>query len=499
MTAMGNIRTPNGYVTVTPVDRYKDGVPTTWVVTWVSSDLATSSWKILNIPGTNNIMVIQMAGEYGQLTIINIYNDCTHSRALQAVCQFLCTNHAKVMSRPDDHLIWAGDFNRHHLLWDDELDDRLFTLRALEDTGMLIKILADLNLKMALPKGQPMLEHMVTKNFSCPNNVWCTEDTFDLIICCEVDPSLRPPATDHFPIATYIDLPQERTTLRTSYNFRTVDWEDFQENLAILLLDIPPPQLLMTNQQFQQAAEDLMAAIQDMIHTRVPENKLCLFLKRWWNGDLSRQRTILKKLSHLVYKFRALPDHTLHAELQKARNMYGEAIVEAKRQHWEDFLENAAEQDLWTANQYFKEPTGDGGKSHIPTLKVPGEMDGLTGEINTNDGKAKALAQVFFPKKPDQSRVPEDYEYPEPLLLPPPVTLEQITCQIRRLSPFKASGPDKIPNVVLQKCLEQLLDYLVYLFRGVFKLRMYYPKWQEFTMAVLRKPGKPNYKVPKAY
>ena len=266
VTVMDNIRTPNGYVTVTPVDQYKDRAPAMQAVTWVSSNLATSSWKILNIPGTNDVTTIQMAGEYGQLTIINIYNDCTHSRTLWAVCKFIHANHNKVLSRLDDHLIWAGDFNRHHPLWDNELDDRLFTLRALEDAGMLIEILANLNLKMALLKGQPTLEHLVTKNFLCPDNVWCTEDAFDLIIhCfdliihCEVDPSLRPLATDHFPIATYIDLPQEHMMLKTSYNFRTVDWEDFQENLASWLLKIPPPQPLTTNQQFQQAAEDLTA------------------------------------------------------------------------------------------------------------------------------------------------------------------------------------------------------------------------------------------------
>ncbi|EDQ99743.1 uncharacterized protein LACBIDRAFT_315285 [Laccaria bicolor S238N-H82] len=65
VTAMGNIRTPNGYVMVAPVDRYKDGAPATKAVTWVSSDLATNSWKILNVPGTNNITTIQLAGIYG--------------------------------------------------------------------------------------------------------------------------------------------------------------------------------------------------------------------------------------------------------------------------------------------------------------------------------------------------------------------------------------------------------------------------------------------------
>jgi len=108
----------------------------------------------------------------------------------------------------------------------------------------------------------------------------------------------------------------------------------------------------------------------------------------------------------------------------------------------------------------------------------------------------KILAQIFFPKKPDQSRVPENYEYPELLL---PITLEQVEHQIRRLSPFKVSGPDEIPNVVLQKCFKHLSEYLVHLFRGVFTLRTYYSGWQEFTMVVLRKPGKPNYKIPKAY
>ena len=147
VTAMGNIRMPNGYVSVVPVDRYKDGASATRAVTWVSSDLATSSWKILNMPGTNDVTMIQMAGKYGQLTIINIYNDCTHSRTLWTVREFLRANRAEVLSRPDDHLYWAGDFNRHHPLWDDESDDRLFTPSALEEVGKLIEMLADLNLR----------------------------------------------------------------------------------------------------------------------------------------------------------------------------------------------------------------------------------------------------------------------------------------------------------------------------------------------------------------
>jgi hypothetical protein len=265
------------------------------------------------------------------------------------------------------------------------------TPRALEDAGKLIELLADLKPKDGPPERtadsgahghQEILLH--------PDNIWCTEDIYDQVIRCEVDPSLRPPATDHFPIATYVTLPQERITAKVSYNFRAVDWEDFQENLAIRLLEIPPPQRLQSEEQFQEAAENLTAVIQDTIRTRVPENKPCPFSKRWWNNDLSRQKTMLKKLSRLAYRFRALPNHETHTELRAARNKYGEAILDAKRQHWEEFLENAAEQDLWTANKYLREPTGDGGKSRIPTLKVVDEgANRLVREINTNEGKAR--------------------------------------------------------------------------------------------------------------
>ena len=63
-----------------------------------------------------------------------------------------------MLSRADDHLILAGNFNTHHPIWDEELDDRLFMPRVLEEAGKLIELLADLNLKMALLKGQLALE-----------------------------------------------------------------------------------------------------------------------------------------------------------------------------------------------------------------------------------------------------------------------------------------------------------------------------------------------------
>ena len=131
-------------------------------------------------------------------------------------------------------------------------------------------------------------------------------------------------------------------------------------------------------------------------------------------------------------------------------------------------------------------------------LKVTG-TDGFTNEVNTNNGKAKAFLDAFFPKPPQNSSILADYIYPDPLPDPPPITCEQLEAQICHLSPYKASSPDEIPNIVLQKSFNLIADYLLHIFQTVFTLQTYYKPWKHFTTIVPRKPGKPDYEIPKAY
>ena len=118
-----------------------------------------------------------------------------------------------------DHILWCGDFNRHHPLWDDEADERLFTPQAIMEADMLIDMIADKGLEMALPRGIPTLKHMVTNLHLRPDNVWCSPELIPLIIQCDVDRYLQPPCTDHYPIITIIDIPQDRIKLKISFNF----------------------------------------------------------------------------------------------------------------------------------------------------------------------------------------------------------------------------------------------------------------------------------------
>lgn len=120
-------------------------------------------------------------------------------------------------------------------------------------------------------------------------------------------------------------------------------------------------------------------------------------------------------------------------------------------------------------------------------------------EAASNEDKSTALAKVFFPPPPQMSLIPTNFIYPNPVAHFTPISEDDITYVIHNTSPYKALGPDGICNVVFKHCLPTLLPYLVHIFNAIFTLKTYYDPWQEFTTVVLRKPGKSDYSVPKAY
>jgi hypothetical protein len=141
-------------------------------------------------------------------------------------------------------------------------------------------------------------------------------------------------------------------------------------------------------------------------------------------------------------------------------------------------------------NGYLKNPIGDGGKAHIPLLKVI-KANSFPWEVNSNEDKAKAKATTFFLPKPTESSVPLHYEYPSPLPTPLPITEEHILACIQKLSLYKAPRPDGIPNIVLQNTAALIASHLLQIYCAILTHSYYFKSWQEFTTCVLRKPGKP--------
>ena len=116
-----------------------------------------------------------------------------------------------------------------------------------------------------------------------------------------------------------------------------------------------------------------------------------------------------------------------------------------------------------------------------------------------NQEKGKILAKGFFPTKPPVDNTLSGAKYPKACTRVGKITPEQISAQLKKLKPYKAPGPDGIPNIVLTKCADLIVDRLTHIFMALIEEKPSYKPWKEFIIIVLRKPGKPRYDVPKAY
>jgi exonuclease III len=300
-TTFNAVRTPTNFRPIFPIHRLLSQEKIRSVI-WVNKKINTNNWKSLNIHGTNDITAIQLKGPYGTLSIFNIYNDCTHSRNETALRRYIQDHANTLLASENHHMLLAGDFNRHHPLWDRDEDDHLFTQQATRLAEGVIDLIATYDLSMPLPKGIPTLQHMVTGRYSRPDNVFSSTDLLNHITKCEVDPSLRPPSTDHFPIITNIYLPQERTESPPTYNFREVDWDTFREKLKSKLDMTPNPQTITSPERLAATTESLTQAIQDTIKEKVTKSKPRPDAKRWWNGDLRKMRKELNRIRADLYK-----------------------------------------------------------------------------------------------------------------------------------------------------------------------------------------------------
>lgn len=395
-----------------------------------------------------DVTIIKLTGVWGHLVLFNIYNNCNHDLTIRELTKFCRIHHKQLFGRDEDrstcHIAWLGDFNRHHPVWDNPNDTRLFKREAFEAAEVLIKTLADLGLELALAAGTPTHVHNVTKKWTRLDQVFITEHTLDKVVLCETRSNERGLNTDHIPIVTKLDVTLDKTSMEETNNFRDVDWEEFRKELEEKMKAFNLPRKILTQAELDRECARLTKAIQDTITMIVPVNGVCPKSKRWWTREIKEFRKKFRKIGRKASKFKNLPNHPIHIKYKEAQKNYDKAIKYNKKHHWRDWLERATDPDIWTANKYIAAPASDGGSSRIPELKY--QDCGADKTANVNQDKSEILAKTFFPSKPpDYGNEVGLREYPEPACGTHKITKEQIRKQIKRLRPYKAPGPDKIP------------------------------------------------------
>jgi Endonuclease-reverse transcriptase len=117
---------------------------------------------------TPDATAITIRANAGDVLIINTYTDCTHSDSIRAIRSHLQKQAAdnSTQERNTAGIIWLGDFNRHHPMWDKLRNSHLFTRDNLDEAQVLLDAIAEHNLHMALPIELPRLKAMATGNYT---------------------------------------------------------------------------------------------------------------------------------------------------------------------------------------------------------------------------------------------------------------------------------------------------------------------------------------------
>ncbi|EGU88459.1 hypothetical protein HZS61_008437 [Fusarium oxysporum f. sp. conglutinans] len=296
--------------------------------------------------------------------------------------------------------------------------------------------------------------------------------------------------SDHLPIVTSLDLNTVKLPVRPRRNWKALDEKMF---FRALQRELPPQQRPRTKTALDRRVGEMMAAITAAIEEAVPKTTSSPWSRPGWNEECTEALAESKLLrrQHSLYH----TEDTWEA-YRMARNYKGKVIKKAFKQIHREKVEEAAQSPAslwriakWARNRLNQTP------NVTPALVDPATQQ----QANAPSEKAVLFRRTFFPLPPetDLSDI-ECASYPIPTTMPP-ITTKEIEEAIEEAAPLKAPGPDGITNRALQIASPWIKNHLTKIFNQSLALGYYPEHFRRSTMVILRKPGKDNYTIPKAY
>jgi hypothetical protein len=172
-----------------PANFYVKSQPCICSILLINTNLSTDCYITLPIL-YSDIAAVHFRGDNSHLLLFNIYNEITNNDTLTCLDQFTDLNAPLIHPSLSDCILWLGDFNCHHPMWEEESNKWLFEPEGF--ISPLINLLYKNDMLLALPKGIPTPQ-TPTRNWTRPDNVWCSNTPDNLLVCCNTAPTICPP------------------------------------------------------------------------------------------------------------------------------------------------------------------------------------------------------------------------------------------------------------------------------------------------------------------
>ena len=167
----------------------------------------------------------------GPVEVFNIYVDCLHDNALEVMRRRVAEGGR------DRKMVWLGDFNRHHPLWEAPRNAHMFTRANMSSAERLIDLMREAGMEMVLPAGLPTLENSAG-NTTRPDNVFASTVLEGDFVRCKPCMEMRPSKADHFTILIELELDVRRVEREEKrLNYRKENWEEYRKKVERRLRD----------------------------------------------------------------------------------------------------------------------------------------------------------------------------------------------------------------------------------------------------------------------
>ncbi|KAI3528112.1 reverse transcriptase, partial [Colletotrichum abscissum] len=446
---------------------------------FINKKLDHSRWQFREVSRDLCTLVIATDDDAEtSLVLHNVYNPSPREEDRQPVLQQLRTT---LETYQHVEQIVVGDFNLHHELWGGS-DIRAPDREATE----LLDLMDDINLTSQLRAGTITYEGDRRTTIDL---CLVTVGLVDRMIRCEVDHNINHDS-DHLPIATSLHLAVTELQREEKRKWKAIDKETFIETLRGSLPEIQRPR---TKTALDRYVETTIDALSAAIKAAVPTSTLSPKSRRGWDEQCA---AILAETKRLRRDHSERQTEESWEAYRTARNRKGRIIKKALQQAHREAVETAAESPSslwkiakWARNRQSQPPTV------TPEIKRPNTSQVAT----TPEEKAALFKETFFPPPPEANLEDIDNASYSNQIGLPPVSESEVEDAIQEAAPLKAPGPDGITNLALQVARPWITPHLVRIFNQSLRLGYCPQHFRKSTTVVLRKPGKDNYTVPKAY